>query len=93
MRRWRSRHYHPVAYWAVVVATTTVGTTTSDYFDRTLGLGYIKSSLILFGLVIAVLVAWRAATGAIKVDHITTRKNEVFYSVKFWSRTRSGRAR
>ena len=77
----RSRHYHPVAYWAVVVATTTVGTTTSDYFDRTLGLGYIKSSLILFGLVIAVLVAWRAATGAIKVDHITTRKNEVFYWV------------
>jgi uncharacterized membrane-anchored protein len=35
----KSRHYHPVFYWAVVVATTTVGTTTSDYFDRTLGLG------------------------------------------------------
>src|SRR5437762_5223997 len=29
-----SRRYHPIAYWAVVVATTTVGTTTSDYFDR-----------------------------------------------------------
>src|SRR3954447_6156619 len=28
----KSRHYHPFAYWAVVVATTTVGTTTSDYF-------------------------------------------------------------
>src|SRR5437588_7570756 len=37
----RSRHYHPVFYWGVVVATTTVGTTTSDYFDRTLGLGYV----------------------------------------------------
>ena len=35
----KSRHYHPVFYWGVVVATTTVGTTTSDYFDRTLGLG------------------------------------------------------
>ena len=30
----RSAHYHPAFYWLVVVATTTVGTTTSDYFDR-----------------------------------------------------------
>ena len=75
----RSRHYHPVFYWLVVVATTTVGTTTSDYFDRTLGLGYVKSSIILLALVIAVLFAWRRATGAIKVDHIADRKNETFY--------------
>src|SRR5690242_21209350 len=34
----KSRHYHPVFYWLVVVATTTVGTTTSDMLDRTLGL-------------------------------------------------------
>jgi uncharacterized membrane-anchored protein len=77
----KSKHYHPLFYWAVIVATTTVGTTTSDYFDRTLGLGYIKSSIILFCLVIAVLLAWRYATGAIAVDHITTRKNEIFYWV------------
>src|ERR1700739_3787241 len=31
-----SRRYRPALYWTVVVATTTVGTTTSDYFDRTL---------------------------------------------------------
>src|SRR3954465_3690884 len=29
-----SNRYHPLYYWAVVVATTTVGTTTSDYLDR-----------------------------------------------------------
>jgi uncharacterized membrane-anchored protein len=74
-----SRHYHPVYYWAVVAATTTVGTTTSDYFDRTLGLGYVKSSAILLALVIAMLFIWRRATGAIRVDHITTRKDEIFY--------------
>jgi hypothetical protein len=34
-----SKRYHPFAYWAVVVATTTVGTTMSDYLDRTIGLG------------------------------------------------------
>lgn len=74
-----SRRYHPVFYWAVVVATTTVGTTTSDYFDRTLGLGYVKSSALLLCAVIAVLAAWHRSTGAIAVDRITSRKDEVFY--------------
>jgi len=46
----KATRYHPVLYWAVVVATTTVGTTTSDYLDRTLGLGYVKSSITLFCL-------------------------------------------
>lgn len=76
-----SKRYHPVFYWAVVVATTTVGTTTSDYLDRTLGLGYVKSSIILFCAVIAVLVAWHYSTGTIAVDRITSRKNEIFYWV------------
>jgi uncharacterized membrane-anchored protein len=77
----KSKHYHPVIYWAVVVATTTVGTTTSDYFDRTLGLGYVKSSIILLCLVILLLAAWRRTTGAIRVDEITTWQDEVFYWV------------
>ena len=77
----RSSHYHPLFYWAVVVATTTVGTTTSDYVDRTLGLGYIKSSIILFALVLILLAAWRHFTGAIRVDRITNRKDEMFYWV------------
>src|SRR5438067_13301616 len=76
-----AKKFHPVFYWGVVVATTTVGTTTSDYFDRTLGLGYVKSSIILLCLVIAVLVGWRHATGAIRVDRITARKDEVSYWV------------
>jgi uncharacterized membrane-anchored protein len=75
----KAARYHPVLYWAVVVATTTVGTTTSDYLDRTLGLGYVKSSIMLLCLVIGVLVVWRFTTGAIAVDHITTRDNELFY--------------
>ncbi|HTP43043.1 MAG TPA: hypothetical protein VMJ13_00675 [Candidatus Acidoferrum sp.] len=76
-----SKRYHPVFYWAVVVATTTVGTTTSDYLDRTLGLGYIKSSAMLFAGVLLVLGAWRSTTGEIAVDRITTRTNEIFYWV------------
>jgi uncharacterized membrane-anchored protein len=74
-----ARRFHPLFYWACVVATTTVGTTTSDYFDRTLGLGYVKSSAILLAAVIVVLAIWRRTTGSIAVDRISTRTNETFY--------------
>ena len=74
-----ARRYHPAIYWTVVVATTTVGTTTSDYIDRTLGLGYINSSAMLFCLVIVVLLIWRFTTGQIQTDRVTTRTNETFY--------------
>ena len=75
----RAKSYHPFAYWAVVVATTTVGTTMSDYLDRTAGLGYIKSSIVLFIGVLIVLAAWRFTTGKIEFENISTRKDEIFY--------------
>lgn len=76
-----SHRYHPVWYWAVVVATTTVGTTSSDYLDRTLALGYIKSSIMLSIGVVVVLVVWHFTTGKIKVDHVVSRVDESFYWV------------
>jgi uncharacterized membrane-anchored protein len=75
----RSMRYRSYVYWAVVVATTTVGTTTSDYLDRTMGLGYVKSSIILFLGVLAILFAWHRTTGRIEFEDISTRKNEIFY--------------
>src|SRR4030088_775490 len=76
-----SKHYHPLFYWAVVVATTTVGTTTSDYIDRSLGLGYVKGSAILLVLVGVVLFMWHRTTGKIRVDDVTSRTDEIFYWV------------
>src|SRR6187397_508160 len=35
-----SKRYIPVIFWSVIVATSTAGTTMSDYIDRTLELGY-----------------------------------------------------
>ena len=61
----RAHRYHPLIYWLVVVATTTVGTTTSDFFDRSLNFGYVLSSAILFG--------------AIRADKIVGSKDEIFY--------------
>src|SRR6185437_4837338 len=67
-----SKRYHPFIYWSVVVATTTVGTTMSDYLDRTVGLGYVKSSLLLFCGVLAVLFAWHRVVGKVRFENITT---------------------
>jgi uncharacterized membrane-anchored protein len=77
----RSSRYHPIAYWAVVVATTTVGTTTSDFVDRSLGWGYPLASAVLFAGVLAVLTAWKLTTGVVAVDRVTDTRNEIFYWV------------
>ena len=74
-----AKRYHPFAYWAVVVATTTVGTTMSDYLDRTAGFGYIKSSILLFCGVLLVLAIWHFVTGKIEFETIATKPNEIFY--------------
>lgn len=66
-------------YWAVIVATTTVGTTTSDYLTRTAGLGYLWASIILCASVLGVLTIWYFTLGSIDVNHITNRKAETFY--------------
>ena len=73
------KRYHPFNYWFVIVATTTLGTTVSDYLDRIAGLGYPLASLILFSTVLLCLAVWRLSTGSISVANITDRKTEVFY--------------
>jgi uncharacterized membrane-anchored protein len=76
-----ARRFHPFLYWAVILATSTAGTTMSDYMDRTLGLGYATGSAILVGLLVAVLAAWRLSLGSIAVDQIRDRRAEAFYWV------------
>ena len=77
----RSTRYHPVIYWALVVATTTVGTTISDYLDRTLKLGYVKSSALLLCGVLLALFAWKRSVGVVRFEEIRSRKEETFYWV------------
>ncbi len=77
----RVRSFHPFLYWAVILSTSTAGTTMSDFMDRTLGLGYAKGSLILVALLSGVFALWRASAGSLSVQEIRTRKAEVFYWV------------
>src|SRR5208282_5858738 len=59
----RARKFHAFLYWAVIVATTLTGTTLADFCDRSLGIGYLGGSIILFALVIATLTTWRLRWG------------------------------
>ena len=74
-----ARSYHPALYWAVILSTSTAGTTMSDYMDRTLGLGYAAGSMILVACLLAVLTTWRLTTGSLSVDRISSLKVEAFY--------------
>ena len=74
-----AKRFHPLLYWAVVIATTTVGTTLADFVDRSLGVGYLGGASILFALVLASLLVWYRACGEIAADRIESRKVELFY--------------
>ena len=75
----RARAFHPFLYWLVIVATTTVGTTMADFADRSLGIGYVGGSLILFAMLLGILALWRISVGSVSVSQITTPKVEIFY--------------
>lgn len=74
-----SKSYRPFLYWAVILSTSTAGTTMSDYMDRTLGLGYAEGSLILVTVLMLILALWRWSVGSLSVDNIATFKVEIFY--------------
>ena len=74
-----SKKYIPFIYWAVILATSTAGTTMSDFMDRTLGLGYATGSLILFTLLVLILSIWKSAENSLSVTGRQTKRGEIFY--------------
>src|SRR3979411_1561746 len=74
-----ARSFHPFLYWAVIIATTTAGTTISDLADRSLGIGCPGGSLTLFLSLLATLCIWYWAAGSISVDTVASPKIEMFY--------------
>lgn len=71
--------YIPKVYWLVILATSTLGTTLSDYMDRTLNLGYAAGSTILVSLLCLMLLVWKLSQKSLSVTQITNRKSEAFY--------------
>jgi uncharacterized membrane-anchored protein len=76
-----AKKFHPVVYWATIIATTTVGTTLADFADRSLGIGYAGGTAILFALLAASLMLWYRTLGSIAVDTVSSPKSEIFYWV------------
>ena len=75
----RSKKFHPVLYWITIISTTTLGTEISDFMDRTLGVGYMVGSVVLFTGLLLVLFIWHNNLGKIVVYPITELKAEIFY--------------
>ncbi|WP_138994254.1 hypothetical protein [Larkinella sp. C7] len=75
----KTNQYIPALYWAVILATSTAGTTMSDYMDRTLGLGYATGSAILVTILVIILVVWYRREGTLSVTDIKTTRPELFY--------------
>jgi len=74
-----TRKFHPLLYWAVIVASTTAGTTMADFATRSLGIGYVGGSLILFACLMAVLGLWYWSLGSISVATVSRPRVEAFY--------------
>jgi len=75
----RAARFHPVLYWATIIATTTVGTTLADFADRSLGIGYAGGSAMLLALLLTSLLAWYRTLGSIAVETLGSPKSEAFY--------------
>ena len=76
-----AKRFHPLLYWATIIASTTAGTTLADYATRSMGIGYPGGSILLFGCVAASLLAWRLVAGKVETDTISTPTAEIFYWV------------
>jgi uncharacterized membrane-anchored protein len=74
-----SKRFHPIIYWVVILATSTAGTTMSDFMDRTLGLGYATGSCILVMLLLVTLFIWKATEKSLSVTNIKSLRGELFY--------------
>jgi uncharacterized membrane-anchored protein len=74
-----ARRFHPLLYWATIIASTTAGTTMADFADRSLGIGYAGGTLVLLALVLGSLAAWRITIGSISSDDIRSPNAEAFY--------------
>ena len=75
----RSSRFRPALYWATIVATTTLGTTMADFFDRSVGLNYPGGTAIIAALLSTSLYVWYRTEGTIAIRSITNARAEWFY--------------
>ena len=75
----RAKRLSPPLYWTVIIATSTAGTTLSDFLDRSAGLGYLKGSVLIFSGLLITFVVWSRSGETFAVEKIKTVRGETFY--------------
>jgi uncharacterized membrane-anchored protein len=74
-----AKRFHPMLYWATIIASTTAGTTMADFATRSLGIGYPGGSMLLLAAVLLSLAVWHRALGSISVDSVHEPRAELYY--------------
>lgn len=82
----RARRFHPTLFWAVVLATSLVGTEISDLSNRGVGhgsaqagIGYAWGAVILTTMLATVFLVWWRTGQTFDVENIASRKGEILY--------------
>ena len=75
----RAKKLYPPLYWTVIIATSTAGTTLSDFLDRSAKLGYFKGSLLIFSALLLTFFIWSRSGETFSVEKISTLRGETFY--------------
>lgn len=77
----RSPGNQPAFYWAVIIATSTTGTTIADAMTRTFALGYASGSALLLGLLALVFGAWKLSGARLTDSGRLPKTAEILYWV------------
>ncbi|MDR6511931.1 putative membrane-anchored protein [Novosphingobium capsulatum] len=85
MAQIKASRFHPMLYWATIIASTTAGTALADFSTRFLGEGtvasYLLGTVILLACVLGSLAVWRKVLGTVSVGSVHEPKAELFYWV------------
>jgi uncharacterized membrane-anchored protein len=74
-----AKQFHPLLYWATIIASTTFGTTMADFADRSLGIGYTGGSTVVLVCLMSVLALWYRSEGTVSVNTVSTPRVEAYY--------------
>jgi uncharacterized membrane-anchored protein len=75
----KSKTFHPLIYWATIIATTTVGTTLADFADRSLGDRLRRWHHLVVRAFTGVPVVWKRTLGSVSVNTVSSPRAEMFY--------------
>jgi uncharacterized membrane-anchored protein len=79
----KASRFHPLLYWATIIASTMAGTTLADFCTRFIGEGtnasYLLGTVILLGCVLSTLLLWKRTMGTVAVESVSTPSAEWFY--------------